>query len=219
MTCSGKGTLCVRREIRQTVGKRAADGERSKPESPGHERSLPSVQIGKSAEEEEQTSLTHGDEGLEGRNDRHTHRCEGVCRDEPLQLIFPDPQLRSDGWEGDRHGSSIRGLRWGVSTALKHELRSQPTLIIMAPAHESTKNALFIALLFFAGCDEAAPPSLLTLDALFVVCPLSLFFLWSRSWAGGGNVSPTPGAGELKSLVGETASAGSLCISMNDLST
>lgn len=63
-----------------TAYKRARDGEYSKPDGSSHERLLPSIKVGESAEEEQQASLMRRgrDERLGGQWIRETHRCERV---------------------------------------------------------------------------------------------------------------------------------------------
>lgn len=85
----------------------------------------------------------------------------------------------------------------------------------MAPAHERTKNTLFTVLLVFEGWGNDGESLSLMLYALFVVCSL-LIFAASPSFTGDASVSAVSGVGEVKSRVGEMASSGSLCISIND---
>ena len=147
--------------------------------------------------------------------ERETHRREGVRRNEPLQLIFIDTQIYSDGWEGNRDSSSIRSLHQRKSASRVDTPRNATplTLIIIAPAQVSTRNTLLTVLLPVEGCGNGEPPSL-TLYVLFASSPLR--FMVSPSMVGGVSVSSTHGVGVIKSLVGETASPGCWCISIND---
>ena len=162
MCGSEKGSRRSERKRQRTVCERAAYCECGKPEGPGHEHLLPSVYVGESTNKKQQASLNPRDKrlGVGGQGVQSTYRREGIRRNEPLQFLFRDPQLFSDCWEGDRDGSGVRSLGRKKSTPRGHALRKHKalTLIIIAPAHESTKNTLLTVLLLFAGCDGGGLP-------------------------------------------------------------